>query len=239
MTARLTLHELHRVFANGDGLHGVSLTVEPAEIHAIVGLNGAGKSTLMRLALGMSKPDSGTVTVGNVRLSSTERPPWGRVGHLVEYPFAYPELTVRQNLLLAARLHGMSRAGAHASVAAAIDELDLGRYATRKAGALSLGNKQRVGLASAIQHPADLIVLDEPSNALDPSGVILLRAALEARAATGTGILVSSHHLDEVARVAHRITVINNGRLVGQIAPDGIDIERRFFDIVRASEEPT
>jgi ABC-2 type transport system ATP-binding protein len=236
MTTRLSLDELHKVFANGDGLHGVSLTVEPGEIHAIVGLNGAGKSTLMRLALGMSKPDSGTVTVGGVRLSTTERPPWGRVGHLVEYPFAYPELTVRHNLVLAARLHGLGRSEANASVAAVIDELDLGRYVARKAAALSLGNKQRVGLASALQHPSDLIVLDEPSNALDPSGVILLRTALEARAAAGAGILVSSHHLDEVARIAHTITVINNGRIVGDIAPDGIDIERTFFGIVRESE---
>jgi ABC-2 type transport system ATP-binding protein len=236
MTPRLVLEDVRKVFPNGDGVHGISLTVEPGQIHAIVGLNGAGKSTLMRLALGMTRPDAGEISVGGIPISSAPPTIWARVGHLVEYPFAYPELTVRQNLVLSARLHGV--AGDHVAqcVDAVLAELDLGRYESRRARALSLGNKQRVGLASAVQHDSDLIVLDEPSNALDPSGVILLRAALETRAAEGTGVLVSSHHLDEVARMAHRITVINNGRVVGDIAPDGIDIERTFFDIVRESE---
>jgi ABC-2 type transport system ATP-binding protein len=236
MTTRLVLENVRKVFSNGDGVHGISLTVEPGQIHAIVGLNGAGKSTLMRLALGMTRPDSGAISVGGVPVSTTAPAVWARVGHLVEYPFAYPELTVRQNLVLSARLHGVAGDRIGQCVDTVITELDLGRYESRRARTLSLGNKQRVGLASAVQHDSDLIVLDEPSNALDPSGVILLRAALETRAAEGTGVLVSSHHLDEVARTAHRITVINNGRVVGDIAPDGIDIERTFFDIVRESE---
>jgi ABC-2 type transport system ATP-binding protein len=236
MTSRLVLESVRKVFPNGDGVHGISLTVEPGQIHAIVGLNGAGKSTLMRLALGMTRPDAGEITVGGIPISTAAPAVWARVGHLVEYPFAYPELTVRQNLVLAARLHGITGSRVARCVDAVIAELDLGRYANRRASALSLGNKQRVGLASAVQHDADLIVLDEPSNALDPSGVIVLRSALEARAEAGAGILVSSHHLDEVARMAHRITVINNGRVVGQISPDGIDIERTFFEIVRESE---
>ena len=85
---------------------------------------------------------------------------------------------------------------------------------------MSLGNKQRLGLAAALQHRPDLIILDEPTNALDPAGIILLREALLRRAADGAGVLVSSHHLDEVARIATRISVIADGRMVGTPRPD-------------------
>ena len=111
-------------------------------------------------------------------------------------------------------------------------ELDLHRYAAVRARRMSLGNKQRLGLAAALQHNPDLIVLDEPTNALDPSGVILLREALLRRASAGDGVLVSSHHLDEVARIATRISVIADGRIIGTLDPDGIDIGRAFFSLV-------
>jgi len=112
------------------------------------------------------------------------------------------------------------------------DRNDLARYTTVRARRMSLGNKQRLGLAAALQHDPDLIVLDEPTNALDPSGVILLREALLRRASAGAGVLVSSHHLDEVARIATRISVIADGRMIGTLDPDGIDIERAFFALV-------
>ena len=117
-------------------------------------------------------------------------------------------------------------------VEAILAELDLGRYASVRARRMSLGNRQRLGLAGALQHQPDLIILDEPTNALDPSAVIRLREALLRRAAAGAGILVSSHHLDEVARIATRISVIAEGRMVGTLDPDGIDIERAFFALV-------
>jgi ABC-2 type transport system ATP-binding protein len=106
-----------------------------------------------------------------------------------------------------------------------------------RARRLSLGNRQRLGLAAALQHHPDAIVLDEPTNGLDPAGVILLREALVRRAAAGAGVLVSSHHLDEVARIAQRITVINSGRVIGTLDPHGIDIERSFFKLVHTDDQ--
>lgn len=233
---RLQATGLRKVFASGDGVHDMSLHVAPGEIHALVGLNGAGKSTLMRLVLGMITPDAGHVFVDGVDIRRAPAAMWAAVGHLVEYPFAYPELTVRQNLLLAGRLHGLSRSAAARAAAAIIDELNLGKYTSRRVAALSLGNKQRVGLASALQHESRLIVLDEPSNALDPSGVILIREALERRASAGAGILVSSHHLDEVARIADTITVVDSGRVIGALDHHGVDIERAFFALVHENQ---
>jgi ABC-2 type transport system ATP-binding protein len=229
---RLEGRGLVRRFRGGAGLHGVDLTVAAGEIHAIVGLNGAGKTTLMRVLLGMLRPDAGVVRVDGVELRSADAATWARVGHLVEQPLAYAELTARGNLEIGARLHGLELSRIGKLVEHAILEFDLARYAPVRTSRLSLGNRQRVGLAAALLHDPAVIVLDEPTNALDPAGVILLRESLLRRAGAGAGILVSSHHLDEVARVADRITVINDGRAIGSLEPDGADLERAFFDLV-------
>ncbi|MGW5192795.1 ABC transporter ATP-binding protein [Kribbella sp. NPDC004138] len=233
MADAVAAHGLVRTFDDGTGVRGVDIRVAPGEIHALVGLNGAGKSTLMRLLLGMLKPDRGAVTIGGRDLGRAD---WTEVGHLVDYPLAYRELTCRQNLVLGARLHGVAAPAVPAIVDAAIEELHLGQYADRRAGRLSLGNKQRLGLASALQHDPTFIVLDEPTNTLDPAGVILLREALLRRSRAGAGVLVSSHHLDEVARVADRISVLNAGRIIGSLDPHGIDIERSFFALVHSDD---
>ncbi len=117
--------------------------------------------------------------------------------------------------------------------------LRLEDYIERKAGTLSLGNRQRVGLASAMAHRPRLLVLDEPTNALDPSGVVLLRELVMGAAADGAGVLVSSHHLDEVARVADRITVIHAGRIIGELDPHGTELERAFFAMVHQADLAT
>lgn len=229
----LNARGLVRTFDDGTGVRGIDLQVASGEIHALVGLNGAGKTTLMRLLLGMLKPTSGTVTIAGHGLDRTD---WSAVGHLVDYPLAYRELTCRQNLALGARLHGVPASKIPGIVEAATVELRLTQYADRRVGKLSLGNKQRLGLASALQHDPRVIVLDEPTNSLDPAGVILLREALLRRAAAGAALLVSSHHLDEVARIGDRISVMNAGRIIGTLDPHGVDIERSFFDIVHSDE---
>ena len=235
MTAALALEKATRVFRNGSGIFDIDLELASGSIVALVGLNGAGKSTLMRVMLGMLRPQSGHARLNGADLDSAPLAEWARVGHLVEYPLAYPELTARRNLELSARLRGV------ADVTAAIDrtirELALEQYADRRVRTLSLGNRQRVGLAAALQHDPSTIVLDEPTNALDPAGVIRLRESLLRRAADGAAILVSSHHLDEVARIADRIVVMNAGRLIGDLAPDTPEIERAFFEAVRADDE--
>ena len=107
----------------------------------------------------------------------------------------------------------------------------------RRASTLSLGNRQRVGLASALVHRPRLLVLDEPTNALDPSGVVLLRELLLGAARDGAAVLVSSHHLDEVARIADRVSVIHAGAIVGELDPHGVDLERAFFAMVHAADQ--
>jgi ABC-2 type transport system ATP-binding protein len=223
------------VFANGAGVFDLDLELVPGQIVALVGLNGAGKSTLMRVLLGMLRPDSGEVRLNGHRLAEAPIDAWAQVGHLVEYPLTYPELTARRNLQLSARLRQV--ADIDAAVERILTELALEQYASRRVRALSLGNKQRVGLAAALQHDPSIIVLDEPTNSLDPAGVIRLRESLLRRAGDGAAILVSSHHLDEVARIADRIVVMNAGRLIGDLAPATPEIEHAFFEAVRTDDE--
>jgi ABC-2 type transport system ATP-binding protein len=231
----LSAHRATRSFRNGSGVFDVDLQLHPGQVVALVGLNGAGKSTLMRMLLGMLRPDRGEVRLAGCNVALAPASTWARVGHLVEYPLAYPELTVVRNLQLSARMHRVSEVDA--TVEAVIGEFALEPYRQRRTRALSLGNRQRVGLAAALQHDPSVIVLDEPSNSLDPAGVIRLRESLLRRAGGGAAVLVSSHHLDEVARIADRIVVINAGRLIGNLDPGTPGIERAFFESVRIDDE--
>src|SRR5512136_2263493 len=130
----------------------VHLRVKPGEIYGFLGLNGAGKTTTIRALLGMIRPEAGSVKVLGQPVGPHGRGPWKRVGHLVESPAAYPDLTVRENLEIARRLHGMADKGA---VSRVIERLSIAPHADRKAGTLSTGNFQRLGLARALLHGPD------------------------------------------------------------------------------------
>lgn len=225
----LRLEGVRYSYRGGAGIRGVDLEVRAGEVHALVGLNGAGKSTLMKLVLGMLRPQAGTVEVLGADARTAGPDVWEAVGAFVEHPLTYGELDSTTNLALAARMHGVPPRDVPVAVRAVLDELDLARYARVTVRRLSAGNAQRVGLAAALAHGPRLLVLDEPTATLDPAGIIVLREALERRAAAGAGVLVSSHHLDEVARIADRISVIAEGCLVGTLDPGGVDIERAFF----------
>lgn len=237
MTTGLAARGVTRLFPGGAGVREIDLDVRPGEIHALVGLNGAGKTTLMKLLLGMLRPTAGDVRLDGTPLSRLPAFAWAGVGHVIEHPLAYSDLTVRQNLLLAARLHGIPAIGVAPTVDAAIGELGLTPYAAIRARRLSAGNRQRVGLAAALQHHPRILLLDEPTSTLDPAGILLLRDALRLRAAAGAAILVSSHHLDEVARIADRITVLNAGHVIGTLDPGLADIEQAFFQRVLADDQ--
>jgi ABC-2 type transport system ATP-binding protein len=233
----MVMRAVSRAYGRGAGVSAVDLEVRVGEVHAIVGLNGAGKSTLMKVLLGMLRPDSGDVTIGGEYVRSAEPGLWTRVGQIVETPLAYAEFTVLGNLLINAELRGVAPADRKKMVKQAVENFRLGEYAHNRARTLSSGNRQRLGLAAALQHRPDFVVLDEPTNALDPAGTILLRDILRERAEGGAAVLISSHHLDEVARIADRITVMNAGRLIGHLIPGSTELERAFFELILADDE--
>lgn len=231
----LEARQVVRYFGDDTAVDGLDLSAQFGEIHAIVGLNGAGKTTLMRLLLGMLRPDSGSATVLGAEAAIAGPRIWSRVGHLVETPFAYPELTVRENITAAAWLHGLD-----GDIATLVDrtvgELELSPWSDRRARELSLGNRQRLGIAAATVHDPSVLILDEPANGLDPAGVVLIREFLTRLKQRGAAVLVSSHHLDELARIADRISVLHRGRWVGALDPGGADLEKQFFDLVYETE---
>jgi ABC-2 type transport system ATP-binding protein len=223
MTVTIQTWGLSKRYGNVLAVDAVDLRVDRGEIYGFLGLNGAGKTTTIRALLGMIRPNAGGVSLFGEPIGPGGRGPWRRVGHLVEAPAAYPELTVRENLEIARRLHGV----ADASVTMrAIDRFGLGAYADRRAGTLSMGNLQRLGLARALLHEPELVILDEPANGLDPAGVVEVRQLLSVIAREqGVTVFMSSHILAEVDRLATRIGIIHNGRLIEELDMD--ELERR------------
>jgi len=202
----------------------LSLRVAEGEIYAFLGLNGAGKTTTIRMLLGMIKPNSGSATVLGTRVRLGSREPWAQVGYLVEIPYAYPELTVRENLEVARRLHPGT---APKAVGEAIERMVLAEYADRRAGTLSQGNAQRLGLAKALLHAPRLLILDEPANSLDPAGIVEVRQMLlELTRQQGVTVFMASHNLAEVARLAGRIGIIHQGHLLQELNADELERQR-------------
>ncbi len=224
----------HLVKRYGDvtAVDGVSLRVAQGEIYAFLGLNGAGKTTTIRLLLGMVKPTSGEARVLGTKIRVGDKKPWESVGYLVETADAYPELTVRENLEVMRRLRPGTEPQAVDHV---IERLGLSAYADRRAGTLSHGNKQRLGLAKALLHNPKLLILDEPALGLDPAGIVEIRNLLIGLAREqGVTVFMSSHILGEVSRLADRIGIIHHGRLLQELDVDELERNRRRRLLVRA-----
>ena len=221
MNYTIETNDLTKYYGKVRALHKVNLRVKHGEIYGFLGLNGAGKTTTIRTMLGMIRPSEGNVKVLDQVIGQGRGGPWAKVGHLVESPAAYPELTVKENLDIARRLHGVQNSKAVDEV---IEKLSLASYADRKAGALSSGNFQRLGLARALLHKPELLILDEPANALDPAGIVEIRELLLSLARDhGTTIFMSSHILAEVDLLADRIGIIHKGEMIEELDAERLE----------------
>jgi ABC-2 type transport system ATP-binding protein len=225
---------LSKSYRDVRAVDSVNLRVKPGEIYGFLGLNGAGKTTTIRALLGMIRPSAGNVKVLEQAVGPHGRGPWARVGHMVESPSAYPELTVRENLEIAWRLHNVSDKNATKRV---IERLGIASYADRKAGTLSTGNLQRLGLARALLHEPELLLLDEPANGLDPAGVVEIRELLRELAHTqGVTVFMSSHILTEVDRLATRIGIIHEGKLIEELDTNKLEQLRSKYLVIKARD---
>jgi ABC-2 type transport system ATP-binding protein len=234
MTHPIITHDLTKRYGNTLAVDRLALQVEAGQVYAFLGLNGAGKTTTIRMLLGMIAPTAGSAIVLGTRVRRGSRSPWANVGYLVEAPHAYPELTVYENLEVARRLHpGVGPA----AISQVIERLGLAAYADRRAGVLSQGNAQRLGLAKALLHGPQLLLLDEPANGLDPAGIVEIRDLLrELTREQGVTVLMSSHILGEVARLAQRIGIIHRGRLLQELDVDELQRNRRRRLLVRVHD---
>lgn len=234
MDTVVTASELTKQYRDVLAVDRLKLDIKQGEIYGFLGLNGAGKTTTIRMLLGMIKPNNGTVSLFGTLIRPGLRSIWSRVGYMVETPHAYPDLTVRENLEIIRRLRKLGNADA---VDRIIEQLKLTQYAHRRAKTLSLGNAQRLGLAKALIHHPDLLVLDEPVNGLDPAGIVEIRDLLKDLAAEqGVTVFISSHILSEIARLATRIGVIHEGRLVKELTAAELTKQEEQHLVVRTHD---
>lgn len=190
----------------------VSINVQKGEIYGFLGLNGAGKTTTIRMLLGLIRPTSGDTYLNGEKVSPGNPAMWKDVGYLVEVPYSYPDLTVKENLDIIRQLRFINDLK---SVDNIIELLKLGQYRDVLAKNLSLGNSQRLGLAKALIHKPEILLLDEPANGLDPEGIVEIREMLADLALNkGTTIFISSHILGEISKLATRIGIIHDGKLL-------------------------
>ncbi len=200
---------LHKRFGATVALDGISFTVAPGTVTGFVGPNGAGKSTTMRIILGLDRAQSGTALVAG-RPYATLTHPMRQLGSLLDAGALQPSRSGRNHLLWIAR---SQRLGAR-RVDEVIELVGLGRAARRKAGAYSLGMRQRLGIAAAMLGDPPMLIMDEPFNGMDPEGIIWMRSFLRGLAAEGRAVLVSSHLLSELPDVADHVVVIGRGRVL-------------------------
>lgn len=212
MPARLEVNAISKSFGRTRVVSGLSFGVGAGEIVGFVGPNGAGKSTTMRMICGLLRPDSGSVNLDGLRLAREPRRFLARIGVLIESPGYYPSLCAWDHLAYLARVRGCF---SRALIDAALIRAGLAPDSRKRVRQFSLGMKQRLGVAMAMIHSPNLLVLDEPMNGLDPSGMVELRQFLRSLAAgDGVSIFVSSHLLYEVEQMCDRVLFIREGRLI-------------------------
>lgn len=209
-------NSLSKRFGATLAVNNISIHVKQGEIYGFLGLNGAGKTTLIRMLLGMIKPDSGTISLFGKPITSKSQNR-NDIGYLVETPYSYPNLSVYENLKVIGKLRHLTDKNAIENI---IEKLKLTKYKNTPAQALSLGNQQRLGLAKALIHEPKLLILDEPINGLDPEGIVQVRNLLIELAQKGSTIFLSSHILGEISKLAHRIGIIHEGKLIKELTTD-------------------
>src|SRR5882724_2662678 len=214
----------------------VSLEVEAGEVLGLLGPNGSGKTTILRILTGYLRPSSGTAHITGLDVVNDSLATRARVGYVAEDVPLYGGMGVREFLTFMARLKGLQRRAASGAVDAAMERLALGDVARRLVGGLSRGYRQRVAIAQALLGDPALLILDEPTNGLDPRQIIEMRGHIRALARERT-ILVTSHILGEIERVADRVAILLGGRLLGVRALGSGGSGQRISMRVRGPEE--
>ncbi|GHJ39748.1 ABC transporter ATP-binding protein [Streptomyces sp. TS71-3] len=213
-------------FGDVVALDGIDLDVSQGQIHGLVGPNGAGKTTLLGLLLGLAVADGGSLEILGTPLGRALAAP-DSVAGFVDGPGLYPSLTARQNLAALAALRGGAQT---AGIDAVLDQVGLTDVADDRARGFSLGMRQRLGLAAALLTQPRLLVLDEPSNGLDPAGKRHVHGVLTRLAAEGTTVVLSSHRMDDLEALCSEVTILSTGRIVFTGPVDKLAAENRELD---------
>lgn len=209
----LQTHELKKTFGKVRAVDGVSLTVSQGQVYGFLGPNGSGKTTTIGLILGLLHPSAGSVTLFGERVTPCHTQPLRRVGALVGAPSLVPYLSARCNLELLARLSPELPAD---RVDEILEMIGLSHAADRQTRNFSTGMKQRLGIGMSLLHKPELLILDEPTNGMDPAGMREIRNLLSQLAEQGVTIFLSSHLLHEVEQICNRVGILKSGKIVAE-----------------------
>ncbi|RKR03230.1 ABC transporter ATP-binding protein [Maricaulis maris] len=207
----LSLHQVTQRYGKLTALDAVDLAIPAGAIYGFLGPNGAGKTTAIRCAMGLLRPQAGRIEIGGHDLTRNRRQALASVGAVIETPALFPNLTGRENLDVTRRMLGI----APALIDRALELVDMREAADRRVGQYSLGMKQRMGLARALLAEPKLLILDEPTNGLDPAGIRDMRSLIRALPErTGATIFMSSHLLSEIEQLATHVGLLQHGRVL-------------------------
>ena len=226
--------DITKVYGEQTVVNKVNLHVQKGRIYGLLGRNGAGKTTIMKMILGLTAITSGEVDVFGKNIKGNERRIYPRIGAIIETPGFYPNLTGTENLEIFAKLRGTAQPNA---VKEALDVVGLPYRDKKLFSKYSLGMKQRLGIANAILHDPELLILDEPTNGLDPIGIAEMRNfILSLSKERGKTILLSSHILSEIAMLADDIGIIHGGVLLEESSFAALERKNRKYIQIQVSD---
>ena len=206
----IEVQHLTRRYGDLVAVDDVSFRIDHGEVVGLLGHNGAGKTTIMKMLTGFLEPTSGMIRLADLEIGTDTRAIQARLGYLPENCPVWPEMTVIDYLDYQANLHGLPEGQRRAAIAKAIRRTALKEKATATIQTLSRGYRQRVGVAQAILHEPDIVILDEPTNGLDPTQIRQMRDLIRELAQTAT-VMISTHILQEVQAICDRVIIIRNG----------------------------
>lgn len=229
----LTAENVVKSFGKFKALDGASLSIPKGCIFGIIGPNGAGKSTLLRIVTSLAHPDSGRVKVNGIDVEAYPRKALTGTGAIVDFPAFYPDLTARQNLDILSRGTGRHYRARREELA---EYTDIAGWLNHRVREFSLGMKQRLAITLALLPDSHFVILDEPTNGLDPNGIVDIRNLIRNLGAElGKTVLVTSHMLGEIEKICSNIAILNHGKIVAQGPMEEI-LRRSPVTLIRASD---
>ena len=236
MSYILRTHQLSKRYGAKEVVAGVGMNVKAGDIYGFLGQNGAGKTTTLRMMMGLVRPSSGEVELfGATVVHGNTNKAMERIGSIIEYPGFYQNLNAVDNLEIHRRLMGMGNKECIDDVLTAVGLLDARKQTVKH---YSLGMKQRLGIARALLHNPELLILDEPTNGLDPGGMREMRQLfLELASKRGISFLISSHLLSEIEQLTNKIGIIHQGKLLEEIDREALQKKTRHYLQLKVTDE--
>ena len=231
----LKTYNLTKEFKNFCAVKNLNIHIKKGDIYGFLGQNGAGKTTTIRMFMGLIKPTSGEIELFSEKASNKNRKVLERIGSMIEYPGFYPNLTAGENLEIHRRMMGVQGKDC---IGESLKLVGISDVKNKKVKEFSLGMKQRLGIARALLHHPEFLILDEPTNGLDPIGIKEIRELIiDLCKKQGITFLISSHILSEVQQMANKIGIIHKGELLEEISYDELQKRNRHYINIKVNND--